>query len=210
VHPPQNEPSAEALFADLLDRLDAGEGPDFEALCRQHPGRAAALRKTYVRWQAMAAAFEQLSQDDGGSADDRIEDRPGDRPGAAADSTSAAVSRWRNRSSGCRSSTWPRARDSSPSTDRPSDWVGRCASVPAAANSPSSPSTCSASMRTRAHASPSTISPPADPRRRTPPTAGSSPCCCAVARWRACSTSSPAASATRTSPRHGRRRSRRP
>ncbi len=81
--PPQNEPSAEALFADFLDRLDAGEGPDFEALCRQHPGRAAALRKTHVRWQAMAAAFEQLSQDDGGSADDC----PDDRPGAAADST---------------------------------------------------------------------------------------------------------------------------
>jgi tRNA A-37 threonylcarbamoyl transferase component Bud32/WD40 repeat protein len=95
VHPPQNEPSAEALFADFLDRLDAGEGPDFEALCRQHPGRAEALRKTHVRWQAMAAAFEQMSQDDGGSADHRPDHRPDDgaddRPGAAADSTPTSL-----------------------------------------------------------------------------------------------------------------------
>ena len=66
--PAPQSPSAEALFAEFLDRLEAGEAADFEALCAQHPARASALRKVHVRWQAMSEAFTHLSHDANGAA----------------------------------------------------------------------------------------------------------------------------------------------
>ena len=61
--PPSPQPTAEALVADFLDRVEAGGDEDFEAFCALHPATAPALRKIHVRWQAMTRAFTHLSQD---------------------------------------------------------------------------------------------------------------------------------------------------
>ncbi|MBL8755028.1 MAG: protein kinase [Planctomycetes bacterium] len=60
-------PTAERLFAEFLDLVEAGAPADFEAVCAAHPHLAQALRKVHERWQAMTAAFGTLSQDAAGS-----------------------------------------------------------------------------------------------------------------------------------------------
>jgi len=65
---PQPPTTAEALFAEFLDRTEAGEEVDFERLCRDHPAQAPALRRVHERWQAMSRAFTQLSRETGGAA----------------------------------------------------------------------------------------------------------------------------------------------
>ncbi|MGB3967982.1 MAG: serine/threonine-protein kinase, partial [Planctomycetota bacterium] len=61
-------PTAEGLFADFLDRVEAGEAVDFDAVCAAHPQHAGALRKVHTRWQSMSQAFSTLSQDRGALA----------------------------------------------------------------------------------------------------------------------------------------------
>jgi len=65
---PQPPTTAEALFAQFLDRIEAGEEVDFERLCHDHPTLAPALRRVHERWQAMSHAFTQLSRETGGAA----------------------------------------------------------------------------------------------------------------------------------------------
>jgi WD40 repeat protein/tRNA A-37 threonylcarbamoyl transferase component Bud32 len=55
-------PSAEDLFADYLEVVEAGEDGDIDALCGAHPEHAEALRRMHLRWRAMTKAFTALSQ----------------------------------------------------------------------------------------------------------------------------------------------------
>ena len=63
VQPPDPQPDAEELFADYLDQLEAGQSPDFVALCAEHPAQAARLQRLHTRWRAMSVAFETIAND---------------------------------------------------------------------------------------------------------------------------------------------------
>lgn len=75
---PCNDSPAEQVFAEFLERLEAGESADFESVCSEHSVLTKELRRMHRRWQAMSRAFTVLS-------------RSGD-PSAVAESTSASLS----------------------------------------------------------------------------------------------------------------------
>jgi len=52
-------PTAEA-FAGFLARVDAGEQPDFDAVCAEHPELSAGLRRLHARWREMQVAMDAL------------------------------------------------------------------------------------------------------------------------------------------------------
>ncbi|MBX3462320.1 MAG: protein kinase [Planctomycetes bacterium] len=58
---PPRDPAEEA-FAEFLDRVEAGEAADFEAVCAAHPAHAAALRRMHQRWLAMTRAFGEIAE----------------------------------------------------------------------------------------------------------------------------------------------------
>jgi WD40 repeat protein/tRNA A-37 threonylcarbamoyl transferase component Bud32 len=66
--PSTTGPSAEDLFADYLELLEAGEQVEFEAWAAEHPVHIPALRRMHQRWHAMAAAFATMSGSPGGRA----------------------------------------------------------------------------------------------------------------------------------------------
>jgi tRNA A-37 threonylcarbamoyl transferase component Bud32/WD40 repeat protein len=67
VHNPDDDPTAEVLFAGFLDRIDAGEPADVEELCRRHPAHAMVLRRMHAHWAALSEAFQQISRDGSGA-----------------------------------------------------------------------------------------------------------------------------------------------
>lgn len=75
---PPIESPAEEIFADFLERIEAGESVDFDQLCSRHEVLQAELRRIHRRWQAMSHAFMVLS-------------RTGDAS-TATESSSAAIS----------------------------------------------------------------------------------------------------------------------
>lgn len=56
---PNSEPSAESIFAQYLERIEAGENPSFETICLEHPGQADDLRAMLSDQQLLADAVEQ-------------------------------------------------------------------------------------------------------------------------------------------------------
>jgi len=65
---PCNESPAEQVFADFLERIEAGESVDFEQVCTNHEDLRAELRRIHRRWQAMSHAFSVLSRTGDSSA----------------------------------------------------------------------------------------------------------------------------------------------
>ncbi|QDU69973.1 bifunctional serine/threonine-protein kinase/formylglycine-generating enzyme family protein [Engelhardtia mirabilis] len=55
--PVQLSPAAE-LFAQYIERREAGEQPDFDALCGSHAELAPKLRAMYASWQLLSDAFD--------------------------------------------------------------------------------------------------------------------------------------------------------
>ena len=49
---------ASAIFDTWLDRIEAGEEPDFEGVIREHPEHGAALRELHRRWQGLQTDLE--------------------------------------------------------------------------------------------------------------------------------------------------------
>jgi len=61
-------PTAEDLFAEFLERVEAGGPADFASWVGEHPGHEPTLRRIHARWQAMTVAFASLSQAPAGEA----------------------------------------------------------------------------------------------------------------------------------------------
>ncbi|MGH7149056.1 MAG: hypothetical protein ACREIU_00080, partial [Planctomycetota bacterium] len=55
--PPSPSP-AEALFVSWVAGEQAGGRPDFEALCKEHPEHAQALRRLHDAWQRARTSIE--------------------------------------------------------------------------------------------------------------------------------------------------------
>ncbi|MGH7150233.1 MAG: hypothetical protein ACREIU_06030, partial [Planctomycetota bacterium] len=66
---------AERLFADFLAQREAGEKPDFEALCAAHAGLAPRLRRLDEHWREVASVWKQVGF--AGSLAERITRRYG-------------------------------------------------------------------------------------------------------------------------------------
>jgi len=78
---------AERLFERFVERVSAGEEPDFEALCREHPEAEPALRRQYVEWQAVLndlrddVSLEPSAADDSSRSSDVVVGRLRKRSG---------------------------------------------------------------------------------------------------------------------------------
>jgi serine/threonine protein kinase/WD40 repeat protein len=64
------------VFADFLERLEAGETLDLEQLCSAHPTLAGVLRTMHARWAAMTRAFAALSSVHEGRLEELSDARP--------------------------------------------------------------------------------------------------------------------------------------
>ncbi len=74
-----SRPSASAVFAEYLGRLESGADADFEALCGEHPELAAELGVLRKNWEQLDAVFARLG------FSRSLSERLGERYGAEAD-----------------------------------------------------------------------------------------------------------------------------
>jgi hypothetical protein len=65
----QPRPSAERLFAQFLERQEAGDALAFEAWAAGHPAFAPELRLLHRRWQELVAQLDRLSNPPGAAAE---------------------------------------------------------------------------------------------------------------------------------------------
>ena len=60
---PSNPSAAELVFAEYLERIEAGEACDFDAFCVEHEGLRPALQRMHAQWAAMHLAFERIGDE---------------------------------------------------------------------------------------------------------------------------------------------------